>query len=214
MMDANVDIKKSQLDPEQRQIVTPVNEDTIGENPIHQSIQDRRKYMIEYQREYRKRQRNQMNDIEWENKHIKHNQEDRQRNVRRKTERMIQELKDQNNNLTNTSRVELDCNESSGVESLIPQQNDTNYCDVQTQDNVNTNFVNSYQNLQLLFWHHLDSLVQPSMFYMCQECYLGIKVRRTEEGPICSRCQQEKENNRFSAENNMDLGSQPSDLPI
>jgi hypothetical protein len=64
---------------------------------------------------------------------------------------MIQELKEQNNNLTNTSRVELDRNESSGVESFIPQQNDTNYCGVQTQDNVNTNFVNSYQNLQLLF---------------------------------------------------------------
>ena len=64
---------------------------------------------------------------------------------------MIQELKVQNNNLTNTSRVELDHNESSGVESLIPQQNDTNYCNVETQENVNTNFVHSYQNLQLLF---------------------------------------------------------------
>ena len=167
MMDVNVDITKSQLDPEQRQIVTPVNDDTIGENSIHQSIKDRRKYMREYQIKYRKRQRNQMNDIEWENQRIKHNQEDRQRNVRRKTERMIQELKVQNNNLTNTSRVELDHNESSGVESLIPQQNDTNYCGVQTQENVNTNFVNSYQNLQLLFQHHLDSLVQPSMRYIC-----------------------------------------------
>jgi hypothetical protein len=47
---------------------------------------------------------------------------------------------------------------------------------------------------------------------MCQECYLGIKVRCTEEGPICSRCQQEKENNQFSVENNMDPGSQPSEL--
>ena len=89
MMDANVNIAKSELDLEQRQIVTPVNEDTIGENSIHQSIQDRRKYMREYQREYRKRQRNQMNDIEWENQRIELNQEDRQRNVRRKTERMI-----------------------------------------------------------------------------------------------------------------------------
>ena len=107
--------------------------------------------MRQYQREYTKRQRIQMNDIERENQRIKRNQEDRKRNLRRKTERMICGLEVQNNNLTNTSRVELDHNESSGVESLIPQQNDTNYCSVETQENINTNFVNSYQNLQLLF---------------------------------------------------------------
>lgn len=50
------------------------------------------------------------------------------------------------------------------------------------------------------------------MCYICQECYLGIKVYRTLQGPVCGRCHQERGNNRFSLPNNMDPGPQPHKL--
>ena len=50
------------------------------------------------------------------------------------------------------------------------------------------------------------------MGYICQEGYIGITVSRTPQGPICTRCKQEKGIHRFSIENNMDPEAQPIDL--
>ena len=50
------------------------------------------------------------------------------------------------------------------------------------------------------------------MCYVFQESYAGMKVYRTNEGPICNRCLQEIGIHRFSSSNNMDLGCQLQDL--
>ena len=96
-------------------------------------------------------------------------------------------------------------------ENLI-RENDDARCGIEIQRDYNEIFRNSYQNHQVLFRRQLDNLVMPTMCYMCQECYVGIKVKHIEEGPMCSRCQQEKGNNRFSTDNNIDPGSQPPEL--
>ena len=33
-----------------------------------------------------------------------------------------------------------------------------------------------FKNIQLMFQRRLNSINSPEMFYICQECYLGIKV--------------------------------------
>jgi len=50
------------------------------------------------------------------------------------------------------------------------------------------------------------------MCYICQECYPGIKVRLTTQGPTCNRCGKEKPPHQFSSSNNMDLGPKPNEL--
>lgn len=154
---------------------------------IRSSIEGR-EYKSNYQRAYRKKLQEQVNDIERENQKVQRNEQERQTNDRRSVEKVVEELGVQSNNGT------------------------THSCNVHMHENYHDFFGNSFHSLQLLFRNQLDTLVHPEMCYICQECCLGIKVRRTSEGPVCSRCLQEKGNNRFSALNNMDPGSQPEEL--
>ena len=73
--------------------------------------------------------------------------------------------------------------------------------------------INTIQNnkidlrtLQIMFRNRLDKLAMPSICYICQESYLSMKVARVPEGPICHRCQQEKNEDQFSVSKNMDPG--------
>jgi hypothetical protein len=70
----------------------------------------------------------------------------------------------------------------------------------------------NFYTFQMQFRQQLDSLRMPHMCYICQECYLRMKVFRTSEGLVCNRCRQEKGKNRFSTLNNMDPGPQPEEL--
>ena len=88
-----------------------------------------------------------------------------------------------------------------------------------TQNRMDKGTINTIQNngidlrtLQIMFQNGLDKLAMPSMCYICQESYLSMKVAWVLEGSICHRCQQEKNEHRFSASNNMDPGPQPLEL--
>ena len=154
-----------------------------------------------------------MNEAEKENKHLIHNEQDRQHFARRRTQRILEEIQVHNNSLTTTPVVENDHPALIGVAPLnsmdenLSKKNEYVGCGIKIQRSNNEIFGNSYQNLQILFRRQLDNLVMPIMCYMCQEYYVSIKVKSTYEAPMCSRCQQEKGNNKFLTDNNMDLGS-------
>ena len=136
-----------------------------GENINTQYVTEQREYRTNYQREYRKRHHEQMNDTERKRQRLNRNQQERQRSDRRRADNIMQALQLQNNNETSHS------------------------CNVKMDENCHEFFGNSFHNLQLLFRHQLDSLVHPEMCYMCQECYPSIKGIRSREGLMCSICQ-------------------------
>jgi hypothetical protein len=172
-----VDGNMSKIEPEMIPQQDTVSEMEIDQQYYSKNIDIRssiegREYRRNYQRAYRKKLHEQVNDTERENRKVQRNEQERQRSDRRRVENIVEELQVQSNNGT------------------------THSCNVHMHENYHDFFGNSFHSLQLLFRHQLDSLVHPEMCYICQECYLGIKVR----------C------NRFSASNNMDPGLQPEEL--
>ena len=52
------------------------------------------------------------------------------------------------------------------------------------------------------------------MCHVCHEPYLGIKVLKVYDGPICQRCKNERGSHHFSKWNNMDPRYQPEVLKV
>ncbi|XP_059070553.1 uncharacterized protein LOC131860191 [Cryptomeria japonica] len=157
----------------------------------------RREYQREYQREYRRRQRERLTDDQREEERRRQSEARRQRNARRAENESSRSIE----RVAETPRPRSQFENNLGAEG-----------DAQNRQNTNGIIRADFQRFQMQFRHQLDRFRMPSMCYICQECYLGIKVNRSSQGPICTRCRQERGNNRFSASNNMDPGPQPEEL--
>eukprot|EP01018_Ginkgo_biloba_P035772 Gb_33711 [translate_table: standard] len=69
-------------------------------------------------------------------------------------------------------------------------------------------------NAHRAFRSRIDNLSIVQMCHVCNECYVGIKVFQTQDGPKCARCKSERGAHRFSMWNNMDPKEQPHVLAV
>ena len=60
----------------------------------------------------------------------------------------------------------------------------------------------------------MDQLTDMHVCSICKECYPGIVTKKFHEAYTCSRCILESKGHRFSLDNNMDPGKQPSVLAV
>eukprot|EP01018_Ginkgo_biloba_P029278 Gb_13702 [translate_table: standard] len=67
-------------------------------------------------------------------------------------------------------------------------------------------------NAHRAFRSRIDNLYVVQMCHVCNECYVGIRVFQTLDGPKCARCKSERGAHRFSMWNNMDPKEQPDVL--
>eukprot|EP01018_Ginkgo_biloba_P011228 Gb_05719 [translate_table: standard] len=85
------------------------------------------------------------------------------------------------------------------------------------QNNVSNFSVRSNDiaiNAHRAFRSQIDNLSVVQMCHVCNECYVGIKVFQTQDGPKCARCKSESGAHRFSVWNNMDPKEQPHVLAV
>ena len=64
------------------------------------------------------------------------------------------------------------------------------------------------------FRKKMDQLADMHVCSICKECYPGIVTKKFHEAYTCSHCILERKGHRFSLENNMDPGNQPTVLAV
>ena len=104
--------------------------------------------------------------------------------------------------------VSIDCVPETRQQGNSLQMNLGVQCRVHNVHSCNNSVQFDFKRFQMQFRSQLDSFRTPKMCYVCQESYIGIKVSRSSEGPICNRCRQERGIHRFSCSNNLDPGPQ------